>query len=942
MSSEGAPLVYVSGECEVDLARREIRVLGSPVPIGGRAFEIIEVLAQSAGELVTKNELMDRIWPGAVVMDNTLQVHAMAVRKALGPYRNLLKTESGRGYRLLGDWSVRRQDAAKPPVGLQRMQVSGESPVSNFPLTVTHLIGRTAAVARLKDLISAYRAVTLTGPGGIGKTTLALKVARRVLGEFAGGGWLVELASLADPALVPAMVAGALRLDLQSDNISPQAVAHAIGDRKLLLVLDNCEHLIGAVALLAETLLSICPYIAVLTTSREILRIPGEHIYRVPPLDVPEAGHVDTASILGHGAPELFITRAKEFGLDVQSSPQDPVAIAAICRRLDGIPLAIELAAARAAILGVEQVALGLHDRFALLTGGRRTARPRHQTLRAALDWSYRLLSEAERDLLNRLAIFSGAFSLDDACAVAPEGMTVGEVAAGIADLASKSLVTRGIDSTFPTFRLLETTRVYAMDRLAESGAHTEVARCHATYFLNVLENLDNERRSKLPGENLAAFRRRADEVHGALEWAYSDTGDPAIGLALTLAAEPLWFEVFQIAGARGRMEQALSYAEASSDVEMRLRIALGRVLWYSAPESDAVEPAFARALEIATLTGGADVRVQALWGIWAARRGHGDYAGALDAANQYAEAAARAANAGAMHLGDRILGLTHSLMGQHATAREFVERALGQADHFDPASGIGFQVETPAAMGGWLARILWLSGFPDQAKAAATEAVGAAAKSRHSFSLCYTISLGALPVALWTGDIGEAQRLFDLFVTHSSGIPRMEQRVPAFARLLQLREGDEDAVLIASFIESHGDPALIHPLAGLDRNAGVGVPLPRDEPVDVTWNTPEALRVDAELLLWHRGPDAIAAAEAKLLRAMEIAGEQTALSWELRSAMSLARLWRRVGRSADGYNLLLLAYGKFTEGFGTADLIKARGLMAELEANLPPAKHPD
>ena len=180
MLDEGIRPVYASGECEIDLARRELRVLGSPVPVGGRAFEIIEVLAQSAGELVTKDELMNRIWPGAIVMENTLQVHAAAVRKALGPYRGLLKTESRRGYRLLGDWTVRRHDAAKPPVGLQQIRVTGEVPATNFPATVTRLIGRSAAVQRLHDLVSAYRVVTLTGPGGIGKTTLALKVARRV------------------------------------------------------------------------------------------------------------------------------------------------------------------------------------------------------------------------------------------------------------------------------------------------------------------------------------------------------------------------------------------------------------------------------------------------------------------------------------------------------------------------------------------------------------------------------------------------------------------------------------------------------------------------------------------------------------------------------------------------------------------------------------------
>jgi DNA-binding winged helix-turn-helix (wHTH) protein len=295
--SEEIRPVYASNECEIDLARRELRVLGAPVPVGGRAFEIIEVLAQSAGELITKDELMNRIWPGAIVMDNTLQVHAAAVRKALGPYRNLLKTESGRGYRLLGDWTVRRHDAARPPIGLQRMRVNGESPVTNFPLTVTRLTGRLASIARLRDLISAYRVVTLTGPGGIGKTTLALKVARRLVGEFADGGWLVELASLSDPTLVASAVAGALRLGLGSGSVTPEAIARAIEDRNLLLVLDNCEHLIEVVASLAETFLRFCPHTTIVVTSREILRIQGECVYRVPPLEVPMVEHTQSAEI---------------------------------------------------------------------------------------------------------------------------------------------------------------------------------------------------------------------------------------------------------------------------------------------------------------------------------------------------------------------------------------------------------------------------------------------------------------------------------------------------------------------------------------------------------------------------------------------------------------------------------------------------------------------
>jgi DNA-binding winged helix-turn-helix (wHTH) protein len=366
---------------QIDLARRELRVLNSPVPIGGRAFEVIEVLAQSAGELVTKDELIRRIWPGAVVGENTLQVHAMAIRKALGPYRNLLKTESGRGYRLLGDWTVRRHDAAKPPVGVQRIPVDGESPVTNFPVTVARLIGRSAAMARVRDLISAYRLVSLTGPGGIGKTSLALKVTRGVVGEFTDGGWLVELASLSDPALVPAAVAGVLRLGLGPNAVTPEAITGAIGDKKLLLVLDNCEHLIAAVANLAETMMAFCPHITIVATSREALRIQGEHVYRVPPLDVPATEQIDVAGILGHSAVALFVAKAGEFGADIASNTTHLQVIAAICRHLDGIPLAIEFAAARAATLGVEQVASGLRNRFEMLTNGRRTALPRHRTL---------------------------------------------------------------------------------------------------------------------------------------------------------------------------------------------------------------------------------------------------------------------------------------------------------------------------------------------------------------------------------------------------------------------------------------------------------------------------------------------------------------------------------------------------------------------------------
>src|SRR5580704_1443286 len=381
MLTGGLRPVYASGQCEIDLARRELRVLGSPVPVGGRAFEIVEILAHSAGELVTKNELMDRVWPGAIVNDNTLQMHISAVRKALGSHRVVLKTESGRGYRLLGTWTVQDQGPTTLPVTAQQLQASGEVPVTNIPVAETGLVGRSAAVQRLRDCLSAYRAVTLTGPGGIGKTTLALKVASSLGGEFEGGTWFVELASLADPDLVPSAVAGVLGLKLSGGEISAEAVARAVGSNNLLLVLDNCEHVIDAVANFVEAVVRGCPRTTILATSREVLRTSGEYVYRVPPLEVPAVDEELPDDILGRSAVELFITRAKALASDFSPHAENLRSVATICRRLDGIPLAIEFAAARAVMIGVQHVALGLQDRFALLTRGRRTALPRHQTL---------------------------------------------------------------------------------------------------------------------------------------------------------------------------------------------------------------------------------------------------------------------------------------------------------------------------------------------------------------------------------------------------------------------------------------------------------------------------------------------------------------------------------------------------------------------------------
>jgi predicted ATPase/DNA-binding winged helix-turn-helix (wHTH) protein len=476
--------VYESGRWEIDLAQRELRADGVAIPLGDRAFEIIAELVQSAGKLVTKDELMGRVWPGASVEESALHVHISAMRKALGPDRAMLRNVFGRGYLLLGNWTIRPESMSADPAGPKRLP-SPASPAAfstNFPMGTPDLIDRQAAAQNVQDLLSAYRAVTLTGPAGIGKTALALKTARSLFPTFEGDGFIVELASLSDASRVPSAVAGVLALNLGDDGISSEAVALAIGTKKLLLVVDNCEHVIGAAAKFVETIIRMCPHTSILATSREVLRIDGERAFCVTPLDVPPQDQDEASSILGYGSVQLFVARTSALRSDFSVNGDNLPVIAGICRRLDGVPLAIEFAATRAAVLGVQEIAARLDDRFRLLTAGRRTALPRHQTLRATLDWSYELLPEPERCLLHRLGIFPAGFTLEAATAIMSDtGTTAPAVVEGIANLVSKSLVVLD-ESVAPRWRMLETIRAYALEKLADSGEAEQIARRHAEF----------------------------------------------------------------------------------------------------------------------------------------------------------------------------------------------------------------------------------------------------------------------------------------------------------------------------------------------------------------------------------------------------------------------------------------------------------------------------
>jgi predicted ATPase/DNA-binding winged helix-turn-helix (wHTH) protein len=523
--------------------RRELLADGISVDIGGRAMDVLIALIERHGELVTKDELLSRVWPTTVVEENALQFQISKIRKALGKDRDFIKTISGRGYRFVADVEdAVRADATGSDVGAPSpVQRCASPPLTNLPAPTSDLIGRESPLSEIADIVAAHRLVTLAGAAGIGKTRLSVELARRLLPEFADGVWLVELGALSDPAFVLPAIATAL--GLPDALLSFGQLSSALGARQQLLVLDNCEHVIEAAALIAETLLRASPSLKILASSREPLRVDGECVYRVPALEVPSAGCGDTERALRHGAINLFVTRARMAEPGFSLDPRTTKAVVEICRHLDGVPLAIELAASRAATLGVEELAVRIDDRFSLLTDGRRTALTRHRTLRAALDWSYDLLPEAERAVLQRIALFAADFTLPAAHAVVgPLVDCKCETTNHVHALVARSLVEADLRGAVPQYRLLETTRAYAREKLGEGGELAMAARRHAEYFKDVLEQAGIEQKVRPMAERLAAYSATIDDVRAALDWAFSPAGDAVIGMALRAASEQQWF----------------------------------------------------------------------------------------------------------------------------------------------------------------------------------------------------------------------------------------------------------------------------------------------------------------------------------------------------------------------------------------------------------------
>jgi predicted ATPase/DNA-binding winged helix-turn-helix (wHTH) protein len=950
------PAIIEFGRFRVLPHRRELLAGGQPIHLGGRSFDVLMALIEGQGAVVSKDALMNRVWPNRIVEESSLHVQISALRNALGADRKLIRTISGRGYQFTGEIrTVGANPDTEPVAGTVVPVPTVPVPTpTNLPEPVSELIGRDAELDEILGLAAAHRLVTLTGAGGIGKTSLGLEVARRLLPEFAHGVWLIELAPLSDPNLVPATVATALGLDLGDNDISPERVANALAAKQLLLVLDNCEHLAGAATNMAEAVLRANPAARVMATSREPLRAEGECLYRVPPLAVPTEDSRDAEDPLRYGAVQLFVARARAAAPQFTADGRVAAVIAAICRHLDGIPLAIEMAAARTNALGIEELAARLDDCFQLLTGGRRTALPRHQTLRATLDWSYQLLPEPERVVLRRLAIFAGGFTLEAASTIAATDEVAGaDIVDCAANLVAKSLVAADLGSTTGWYRLLETTRVYALEKLTQSGEFEQVARRHAEYYRDLFGRAEVELQTRPASEWLAAYGRRIDNLRAALDWAFSPTGDVPIGVALTIAAVPLWVQLSLVHECRARVERALAspvpQGGRSERQEMKLYAALGASLLYSTGPVPEIESVWAKALEIAESLGDTQYQLRALYGLWACRLNHGEYRIALTLAERFYSLAQDRAHPADLPIGDQMIGTSVHYCGDQTNARRHIERMLsGYVASVQRLPLVLFQFDQRVVARLALARILWLQGFPDQARRTAQSTVDDARALNHAVSFCLALDKAACPVALLTGDLAAAESYVAMLLDSSAAhaLPIWQAEGNRFHGVLMIRNGDFDIGLqhlrtaLEQLPETGYQPYFtwfLGELAGGLGRAGqvaqgfeaIDEALARSERNEDRWCVAELLRIKGELLLLLQGGFGGApAVEDHYRQALGWARRQGALSWELRAATSLARLLHDQKRSPEAIALLAPIYNRFTEGFETADLRAAKALI--------------
>jgi predicted ATPase/DNA-binding winged helix-turn-helix (wHTH) protein len=918
--------VYTFGDFCLLPGRRKLLLADQPIHIGSRAFAILVALVERAGRVVSANELTALVWPGIVVDEANLRVQLGSLRKVLTRGqggRNAIETVPLRGYCFV--LPVMQSVSSVPALGSEVEH--------NLPSLLTPTVGRSDTIELLTESLASHRLVTVIGPGGIGKTTVAVAAAWKSLALFADGARFVDFSSLSEPGLAASALASTLGISVLSQDPLVGLIARLRG-KLMLIVFDTCEHIVDAAAVLAQTLLAELPDIRILATSREALRAQGEWVHRLPSLPLPPVADGLTAvEALAFPSVELFVQQATANLDQFDLTDDDAPVVATICRRLDGIPLAIELAAARVDELGVREIATRLQDRFSVLTRGRRTAMPRHQTLSATLNWSYDLLQPDERAMLCRLAVFRGLFSADAVIAVTGEAGGCRQVLDTLSNLFVKSLLTADIDGEIVLYRLLDTTRAFAVEKLMGSGELGIVSRRHATYLCAALHDAELRWETEDAALWISKFGHLIDDVRGALDWAMSPGGDREMAGRITSLSAILWFALSLLEEYGRRIEAALDPAGgrgyADPAIEIALLDALGHTAWHTRGDMPAMKACFAKALAGATREGLAEAQYRALYGLIVYFATNGDYEEAVATSRRLGTLAVSIDAPRAVANHRRLAAVASTFSGDHASVRDHAQYVLSHPCNNSGKTRLcGMFFDQRISVRTMLARTLWQQGFPDQARNCAEEGLTLARSMGHALSLCFVLAHAVVPIALWRGELAAAEEMNKLLLSSSKEHSFLiwHEFGRAYGTVLQ---SDTERVQASSASPAMG-VLLLETLATLSEAAADDEILARGERGSAGWCTPELLRIGGKRLL-RSGKEDRGRAEALLLRSLDVARQQGALSWELRSATSLAELWERENRREAALGLLASVRDRFTEGFATADFVSSSLLLRRL-----------
>jgi predicted ATPase/DNA-binding winged helix-turn-helix (wHTH) protein len=941
----GSQELICFGPFRLSAAARVLEKGGVPIRLGSRALDILVALIERPNEIVTKKELVARVWPDLVVDEGSLRFHISALRKALGERRSgrrYVTNVSGRGYCFVAPISR----AAGP---LPSLRNSLPLPAVGLPPSPPRMVGREEAVRLISNELATWRFVTIAGAGGIGKTTVATAVSHKMIGVFDGAVHYVDFGPLSTPALVPNMVASTVGLQGSFTDLVG-ALSSFLRDKRMLLMLDSCEHLIDAIAPLAERIFQEAPNIHILVTSREPLRVEGERVHRLPALACPpEDARLTTAQVAKFPAVQLFLERAAAHSGQFELNDDDAQVVGSICRRLDGLALALELAAGRAGVYGIRGLASLLDSSSRLLWHGRRTATPRHQTLSAMLDWSYNLLPETERLILRSLSVFAGTFSLEAAQFVAGENAWErAQVAESVANLAAKSLVAVETGDAGTRCRLLDTTRSYLLTKMVDEPEMNMTARRHAVYYRDYLERSRAVPLAPRKDKDAADDWRHLSNVRIALEWSFSEQGDKAVGTALAAASAPLFLELSLLRECQAWMERAIVALDVRGDrreLELQEALAISLMLLRGdGAEAQTLTAALslAQALELPNH----QMRLLAAQHTFLVRTG--DFREAAAVAEQNWAVAQKAADPVNIMMADWMLGVSHHLLGDQARARRYCETVLNPA----PSQNLdlirsGYDQRIRAHL--TLARSLWLQGYADRAVTVAKQALQQATALNHPVSLC-VCWIYVANVLLWSGDWADANGIIDRLIAHTDRYSFAPYHAIGLGLRgqLSLYQGDSDAgvrllsaclsvlgqhqALLAVFT---GDLAIALAEAGRsdEARATVDQALDHGDLARPHFYLPEMMRIKGEFLA---STSHASDAAHWLSRSLNLAREQSALAWELRTATSLARLQARQCHFEEARCVLQPVYDRFTEGFDTPDLRIARGLLEQLKSGYP------